>query len=42
MLVVSRLPRSWADDMVGDTPRRYGADDWEEADADTDNRLQRF
>ena len=38
-----RLPRSWADDTVDDaTPKRSGADDWEEAEADRDSRLQRF
>lgn len=38
-----RLPRSWADDTVDDaTPKRYGADDWEEAEADRVSRLQRF
>ncbi|CAK0786469.1 hypothetical protein CVIRNUC_009682 [Coccomyxa viridis] len=40
---VPRLPRSWADDTVDDaTPKRYGADDWEEAEADRVSRLQRF
>ena len=38
-----RLPQSWADDTVDDaTPKRYGADDWEEEQADRDSRLQRF
>jgi len=41
-LHLCRLPRSWADDTVDETPKRYGADDWEEINGDTDNHLQRF
>lgn len=39
-MLVHRLPRSWADDIVDDVPRRYGAGDWEDADGEA--RLQRY
>ena len=42
MCCLNRLPRSWADDAVEAAPRRYGADDYDEAEGDNDNRLQRF
>ena len=42
MVCPGRVPRLWADDAVEEAPRRYGADDWEEAEGADDNRLQRF
>ncbi|CAL5222804.1 g5221 [Coccomyxa viridis] len=39
---VQRMPRSWANAAAEEAPRHYGADDWDKAEGDNDDRLQRF